>query len=75
MVMNNETEAANKLNLDKRTLQRYRKSGIGPRFTRLGLRRLGYTDEALDEWVKARTFVSVAAEYAATSAADAAKAA
>jgi predicted DNA-binding transcriptional regulator AlpA len=68
MPIKSEAEAAQKLGLSRRTLQRYRYNGLGPNFVRLGQRRLGYTDEALDDWVTKHTFASIAAEYVAAAA-------
>ena len=67
MTVHSESEAARILKLAPRSLQRYRQSGIGPKFTRLGKRRIGYTDEAIAAWLEQRTFASIAAEYAASS--------
>jgi predicted DNA-binding transcriptional regulator AlpA len=67
MVLHSEPEAARILKLAPRSLQRYRQSGIGPKFVRIGQRRIGYTDEAIAAWLEQRTFASIAAEYAAAS--------
>jgi predicted DNA-binding transcriptional regulator AlpA len=67
MTVHSEREAARILNLAPRSLQRYRQSGIGPKFVRIGQRRIGYTDEAIAAWLEQRTFASVAAEYAASA--------
>jgi hypothetical protein len=45
-------------------MQRYRKDGTGPKFVRRGRRGIGYTDEALADWVAQHTHASLAAEYA-----------
>jgi predicted DNA-binding transcriptional regulator AlpA len=37
-----------------RTLERWRRLGIGPKFIRIG-RRVGYTDEAIGEWHERQT--------------------
>ena len=67
MTVHSESEAARILKLAPRSLQRYRKSGIGPKFVRLGERRIGYTDDAIAAWLEQRTFSSIAAEYATSS--------
>ena len=67
MVLHSEPEAARILKLAPRSLQRYRQSGIGPKFVRLGKRRIGYTDAAIAAWLEQRTFASIAAEYAAAA--------
>ena len=65
MTVHSEPEAARILKQAPRSLQRYRQSGIGPKFVRLGKRRVGYTDDAIAAWLELRTFASIAAEYAA----------
>ena len=64
MVIHLEKDAAHILKLHPRTLQRYRKDGTGPNFVRRGKRFIGYTEEALADWVAHRTYPSIAAEYA-----------
>lgn len=64
MIIRTEQEAAERLNISVRTLQRWRRIGGGPRFTRLGARRLGYQDEDLLAWAKGNTFATRAAELA-----------
>lgn len=49
-----EPEAARRLGISPRTLQRWREEGGGPAFVRLGLRRVGYRPADLDAWVAAR---------------------
>ena len=46
-------EAAHHLRLSDRTLERYRVTGEGPRFLKLG-RRVLYRRSALDGWVDSR---------------------
>jgi len=65
VVIHLEKDAARILKLHPRTLQRYRKDGTGPKFVRRGMRGIGYTDEALADWVAQHTHASLAAEYAA----------
>ena len=49
----NTREAAEHLGLSTRTLDRYRVSGDGPVFLKLG-GRVGYLREDLDEWLRTR---------------------
>jgi predicted DNA-binding transcriptional regulator AlpA len=37
-----------------------RVAGTGPKFVKLGARLIGYTQDALDEWLKDRTRTSTA---------------
>jgi predicted DNA-binding transcriptional regulator AlpA len=57
----------------KRTLQRWRNTGDGPPFVRLGPRRVGYRPPDVERWLKARTFTSRAAELARQSPDNSAK--
>jgi len=50
-----EQDAARILHLSPRTLQRYRKDGCGPKFVRRGKRFVGYTDEAIVDWIAQHT--------------------
>lgn len=50
-----EAVAAKALSLSVRSLQRLRTDGGGPAFVRLGARRVGYTSDALSEWLASRT--------------------
>lgn len=59
-----EAATARKLNVSRRTLQRWRISGEGPRWCRLGVRRVGYPEDGIDAWAAARTFDHRAAEMA-----------
>jgi hypothetical protein len=59
-----EKDAARLLHISPRTLQRYRQTGVGPKFVRRGMRGIGYTDQALTDWISQRTYPSVAAERA-----------
>ena len=47
-----ESQAAELLRLSTRTLQRYRRDGAGPRFARLGPRKIRYARSDLEAWVK-----------------------
>ena len=64
MMIRTEQEAADILKISVRTLQRWRREGQGPRYTRLGVRRLGYSDEELQAWTRRNVFASRAAELA-----------
>jgi len=46
--------AAAKLNLSPRTLEKMRLNGTGPRFFKLGRRRVAYSDETIREWLSSR---------------------
>jgi predicted DNA-binding transcriptional regulator AlpA len=47
-------EAAKRLGLGQSTLEKWRMTGEGPAFVRLG-KIVGYEQRALDAWLKART--------------------
>ncbi len=49
-----ESEAAARLSLSRRCLQEYRLRGTGPKFIRLGDRRIGYDLRDLDAWISER---------------------
>ena len=55
-----ETVAADRIGLSARTLQRLRQDGGGPPFVKLTERRVGYSEQALQEWLAARTVASTA---------------
>lgn len=57
-----EKQAAELLNVSRRTLQRWRTEGGGPRFIRLGERRVGYRLPDLNAWAEGRAFASHAEE-------------
>ena len=46
-------EAAEYLRLSRRTLERYRTSGLGPKFVKCG-RSVRYRQSDLDQWIAAR---------------------
>ena len=46
--------AAEYLNLKRSTLERYRVLGLGPRFVRVGVRKVGYDISDLDNWIDRR---------------------
>ncbi len=56
-----EPKAAEAVGLSLRTLQRLRQDGGGPPFVKLTERRVGYTEDALREWLEARTVASTSA--------------
>jgi excisionase family DNA binding protein len=47
-------EAADYLRLSKRTLERLRVSGLGPKFVKCGGRSIRYRQSDLDEWISRR---------------------
>ena len=63
-----EEETAARYGISPRTLQRWRVTGDGPKWIRIGLRRVGYRDTDCEEWESKRTFPHRAAELAAKAA-------
>ena len=59
-----EAAAARHLKVSPRTLQRWRRDGGGPAFTRAGARRVLYDVVEVERWAAARTFAHRAAELA-----------
>jgi hypothetical protein len=57
-----EDEFVARYRLGPRTAQRWRKSGDGPPWVRLGARRVVYRLADCEAWAAARTFAHVAAE-------------
>lgn len=57
-----ETEASARFGVARRTLQRWRVTGDGPPFTRIGPRRVVYPAAQTAAWLDARTFPHRAAE-------------
>lgn len=51
-----ERQTAERLSTTARTLQRWRSSGEGPAYIRLGLRQIRYRVSAVDEYAAAREF-------------------
>ena len=47
-------QAAAHLALGSSTLEKWRCAGTGPKFLRLGMRRVGYHKADLDEWIASR---------------------
>ena len=60
-------EAAEAAGVSERTLDRMRETGDGPRYVRLGKRRIGYEVDEFDRWLKANTFSHRADEAARTA--------
>ena len=63
-----ETQAAERLGVSRRTLQRWRILGGGPPFVRIGPRRVAYPETALAAWCEGRTYRHRAEEIARSSA-------
>jgi excisionase family DNA binding protein len=59
-----EAEAAALLRVGRRSLERWRVSGDGPAWVRMGPRRVLYPRAALVAWAEARTYPHRAAELA-----------
>ena len=59
-----EAELAKRLNICPRTAMRWRVTGEGPPFIRIGVRRVGYRLADVEAWEAARTFPHRAAEMA-----------
>lgn len=53
------TEAATRLRIPQSTLAHYRCNGKGPEFFKIG-RRVFYSDEALERWLRKHSFRSTA---------------
>ena len=51
-------EAARYLGLSKSTLAKWRMSGNGPRYVKLGARVVAYSQDELDRWRQSRTRTS-----------------
>jgi predicted DNA-binding transcriptional regulator AlpA len=64
-----EEEFATRYHLGRRTLQRWRCTGEGPRWCRLGPRRVMYRLADIEDWAKARTYAHRADELARQPAA------
>jgi predicted DNA-binding transcriptional regulator AlpA len=60
----NEEEFAARYHLGRRTVQRWRQTGDGPAFCRLGPRRVVYRLADVEAWAAARTFHHCADELA-----------
>ena len=64
-----ESEFYNLTNTRPRTVQRWRVTGEGPVFLRIGPRRVGYRLSDVEDWLAQRTFKHRAAELAQSTAA------
>jgi predicted DNA-binding transcriptional regulator AlpA len=62
-------DVSQRLKVSLRSLERWRITGDGPPFVRIGLRRIGYPESACEAWVARRTYDHRAAELAAQPAA------
>jgi predicted DNA-binding transcriptional regulator AlpA len=58
MTLLTQREAAMTLRLSVRTLERWRVSGEGPPFAKLGRRRVGYCSDDLEAWIASRVRTS-----------------
>jgi len=67
MVYLTEREFTTRYHIGKRTAQRWRVSGEGPRWVRLGPRRVVYRADDCEAWAAARTFEHRAAELRAAT--------
>ena len=56
----NETEAASRLGVAPKTLERWRSTGAGPLFVRIGSRHVRYTVEDIEAWIASRRRASLA---------------
>ena len=63
----NTPEAAQHLRLGRSTLEKLRCFGGGPKFVKLGQRRVGYLRQDLDAWVAARPRLANTSEAAGDS--------
>ena len=59
-----QDDVARRLGVSERTVVRWRGTGEGPPFVRLGVRRIGYRLADVEAWAAGRTFASRAAELA-----------
>jgi predicted DNA-binding transcriptional regulator AlpA len=59
-------QAAAHLALGRSTLEKWRCTGDGPKFIRLGPRRVGYRQRDLDEWLDSRPRCSSTSEIETT---------
>jgi predicted DNA-binding transcriptional regulator AlpA len=55
LLLMTESEAADRLRISRRSLQRLRLEGEGPRFVKVTDSRVGYLDPDLRAWMQART--------------------
>jgi predicted DNA-binding transcriptional regulator AlpA len=64
----NEKSFCERYSVSRRTAQRWRVTGEGPPFVRLGIRRLVYRLADVEAWAQARTHEHRASEIAALTA-------
>ncbi len=62
-----ESELRNRYLIPPRTAQRWRASGDGPRYVRMGKRRIIYRIEDIERWLAERTFAHRADELSRPS--------
>ena len=65
-----EREFSAQFKIPARTAQRWRSTGDGPPFVRLGPRRVAYRLSDCERWAASRTFASRAVELAQQSGAE-----
>jgi len=65
-----EREFSARFNIPMRTAERWRRTGDGPPYCRLGPRRVAYRLADCEAWAAARTFPHRAAELARRGAAE-----
>jgi predicted DNA-binding transcriptional regulator AlpA len=65
-----ERELSNRFKIPARTAQRWRSTGDGPPFVRLGPRRVAYRLSDVERWATSRTFTSRAAELTQRATAE-----
>ena len=59
-----ENATADALGVSPRTLQRWRRDGGGPAYIRVGVRRVAYDVQVIEDWTAGRTYAHRAAELA-----------
>ncbi len=57
-VLIDEIQAAEMLSIDRRTLQKWRIEGLGPKFVRLSKKCVRYSLKDISKWIDDRTFGS-----------------
>jgi len=62
-----ERDLRDRYGIPERTSQRWRVTGDGPPYVRLGVRRIAYRREDVEAWIGARTFPHRAAELVQAS--------
>jgi predicted DNA-binding transcriptional regulator AlpA len=55
-------QTAQQLNLGRSTLEKWRLTGQGPKFIKLGRRRVGYLKTAIDAWIASRPLLASTSE-------------